>query len=269
MIKYIIPIIAIFIFCISSFIYAQDIEIDSTLTNKTELIYFESNAIFKCNIRLPVNYNHQKKYPLVIGLHGGGSSPDNFISIWDSLNITEFIYAVPQAPYPWLMDKKLGYDWGLWPAGDKDLTKRASNLIGNYIEDLAAFLKKEYNIRDVYLLGFSQGAVFTYIAGINKHDFYKGLIIFSGPGLLEPLVSPFTGESDNDWLEKDYIKSAINLRIFIAHGTKDQLAKYNLGVKSNEILTNYGYDVTFHKFDGGHKVDPESLKRVVEWINGE
>ena len=48
---------------------------------------------------------------------------------------------------------------------------------------------------------------------------------------------------------------------------KDQLAKYDLGVKSNEILTNYGYDVTFHKFDGGHKVDRESLKRVIEWIN--
>ena len=132
---------------------------------------------------------------------------------------------------------------------------------------MTIFLKKYYNINNVYLLGFSQGAIFTYIAGINEHDLYKGLIIFSGPGLLEPLVSPFTGESDNNWLEKDYIKSAKTLRIFIAHGTKDQLAKYDLGVKSNEILTNYGYDVTFHKFDGGHKVDRESLKRVIEWIN--
>ena len=67
--------------------------------------------------------------------------------------------------------------------------------------------------------------------------------------------------------QQNYIKCAKTLRIFIAHGTKDQLAKYDLGVKSNVILTNYGYDVTFHKFDGGHKVDPESLKRVVEWIN--
>ena len=147
------------VFSFTSSIYAQKSQIDSTRNNKTNPIYFESSALFKCNIKLPVNYDPQNKYILVIGLHGGGSSLERFITIWDSLNITDFIYAVPQAPYPWLVDKKLGYDWALWPTGNKILIERASNLVVKYVSDLAMSLKKQYNIGDIYLFGFSQGAV--------------------------------------------------------------------------------------------------------------
>ena len=135
-----------------------------------------------------------------------------------------------------------------------------------YIKDLAVSLKKKYNIGDVYLFGFSQGAVYTYIAGIKNYNDYKGLIIHSGPGLLEPLVSPFTGESDNNWLEEEYITSAKNLRIYIAHGKDDKRVKYELGIKSKEVLENYGYEVTFQDFEGGHSVNNKILESVTEWI---
>jgi len=249
---------------VNNFVQAQGTELKSN--GKSETLYFKSESLFKYSVKLPVNYNPQKKYQLVIGLHGGGSSIEQFISIWDSLANTDFIYAVPQAPYPWLLDKELGYDWALWPTGNSKLIKRASNLIADYISDLTIFLKKQYNISDTYLLGFSQGAIFTYIAGIKNHSIYKGLIILSGPGLLEPLVSPFTGESEYNWLEKDYINSANNLRIFIAHGKDDKMAKFELGVKSQSVLSNFGYDVTFQDFSGGHSVNSKILLNVFEWL---
>jgi len=254
------------VFSFTSSIYAQKSQIDSTLNNRTNSIYFESSALFKCNIRLPDKYNPQKKYILVIGLHGGGGSLERFITIWDSLNFTNFIYAVPQAPYPWLVNQEIGYDWALWPTGDKASIKRASNLIVKYVSDLTMLLKKQYNIGDIYLFGFSQGAVFAYIAGIKNHNLYKGLIIHSGPGLLEPLISPFTGEKDNNWLEKDYIKSAKSLRIFIAHGKDDKRVKYELGIKSKTVLLNFGYNVTFQDFIGGHSVNDKILENVIDWL---
>jgi len=266
MTKYLNLFFLVLVFSFTSSIYAQKSQIDSTSNNRTNSIYFESSALFKCNIKLPVNYNPQKMYKLVIGLHGGGGSLEQFITIGDSLNNTDFIFAVPQAPYHWLFEKDIGYDWALWPTGNKILIKRASNLIVKYINDLAMSLKKQYNIGDVYLFGFSQGAVFTYIAGVKNHTFYKGLIIHSGPGLLEPLVSPFTGESNNNWLEEDYIKSAKNLRIYIAHGKEDKRVKYELGIKSKEVLENRGYEVTFQDFEGGHSVNNKILESVIEWI---
>lgn len=262
--KSILVVLIISLFSFSN--YAQNSAIDSTLINNTNSIYFESSALFKCDIRLPVNYNPQKKYMLVLGLHGGGSSINNFISIWDSLYITDFIFAVPQAPYSWLLGEELGYDWALWPTGNKKLINRASDLIGNYIGDLTTELKNQYDISDVYLFGFSQGAVYAYIAGIKNHSFYRGLIINSGPGLLEPLVSPFTGESEDNWLEEDYIESANNLRIFIAHGKDDKMAKFELGIKSQSVLSSFGYDVTFKDFPGGHTVNNKILESVIEWL---
>jgi len=266
MTKFINPLFFFLVFSFTSSIYAQKSDIDSTINNKTKSIYFESSALFKCNIRLPVNYNPEKKHILVIGLHGGGSNIEQFISIWDSVKNTEFIYAVPQAPYPWLVNKQLVYDWALWPTGKNKLIRRASNLIVNYIGDLTVFLKEHYNISDVYLLGFSQGAIFTYIAGTRNYKIYKGLIILSGPGLLEPLVSPFTGKSEDNWLEKNYIRSAESLRIFIAHGKDDKRVKYELGIKSKNVLSNFGYDVTFRKFTGGHSVNNKILEIVNEWL---
>ena len=105
------------------------------------------------------------------------------------------------------------------------------------------------------------------IAGIQRPQLYKGIICLSGPGIFEPLKNPFAGEYAPDWLDEKYLEPANTLRVFISHGTEDQAVKYELGVKSKEILTSYGYDVTFYSFEGGHTIDPGDLKQALEWIN--
>jgi phospholipase/carboxylesterase len=242
--------------------YSQTLQNDLKF-NQTDSLYFKSESLFKCNIKLPENYDPGKTYTLVIGLHGGGSTPESFIKIWNDVKGVNFIYAAPQGPYSILFEE-LGNEWSLWSSPDLKVREQAANLIGDYIADLVKVLKGKYKIDDIYLSGFSQGAIFTYVAGLQNHQLYKGIVIFSGPGISEPL-----GEEKfaPNWLEEKYLESAKTLRIFIAHGTKDQRVEYELGLKSKEVLTGYGYDVTFHSFEGGHTIDPESLKRVLEWIN--
>ncbi|NHZ87333.1 MAG: hypothetical protein GWP19_15930 [Planctomycetia bacterium] len=232
---------------------------------KSETFYFKSESLFKCNIKLPENFNPDKTHTLVIGLHGGGGTPESFINIWDDVKGVNFIYAAPQGPYSILFDE-LGNEWSLWSSPDLKVREQAGELIHDYIADLVRVIKKKYKIDDIYLSGLSQGAVFTYVAGLKNHQLYKGIIIFSGPGIFEPLGPE---QFAPNWLEEKYLEPAKKLRVFIAHGTKDKRVKYELGVKSKEILTRYGYDVTFHSFDGGHTIDPESLKRALEWINND
>lgn len=231
--------------------------------DSVESFYFESSALFKGFVRLPENYDSEKSYPLIVGLHGGGSSLDSFIEVMTDVN---FIYVVPQAPYTWLIDGELGYDWALWPGGNAELTNRASNLMVDYIADLVNHLDKIYKVRDFYLMGFSQGSIYTYIAGIKNHHLLNGLIVLSGPGLLEPLISPFTGEQTNDWLEKKDIAAAKGLKVFIAHAKNDERVDYELALKSRDLLKDYGYDVIFRDFKGGHNVDEDVMKSVAEWI---
>lgn len=253
---------SIFVLLISSgtnFVKGQESKLSNT---KSDSLYFESKSLFKCNIKLPENYNPDNTHTLVIGLHGGGGTPESFIKVWDDVINVNFIYATPQGPYSILFDK-LGNEWSLWSSPDLKVREQAAELINDYITDLVRELKVQYKIDDIYLFGFSQGAVFSYVAGLKNHQLYKGIIIFSGPGIFEPLGAE---QFAPNWLEKKYLEPAKTLKVFIAHGTKDQAAKYELGVKSNEILASYGYNVSFHSFAGGHTIDHEMLKQALEWM---
>jgi predicted esterase len=242
------------------FIDSISLEIKEEEDELGELIYIENSALFKCRIQLPEDYNNDKSYPLVLGLHGGGSSPDKFITLWKDFREPKFIYAATQAPYPYLSGNEIVYEWALWPTKDMEIMEKAKETLDKYIAEIVSDLEKRYNIKDVYLMGHSQGAIFTYTAGINNHHLFKGLIILSGPGLFKPIYSPFMGLVYNYWKLEESIKAANDLRIFIAHSREDQVVKYELGLASKEVLTNYGYDVTFFDFEGGHIITPDVLE---------
>ena len=245
--------------------YAQKSENDSTQI-ETESIYFESKALFKYLVKLPNNYNPKKSSPLIVGLYGGNQTAKKFIKIWDEIKEPQFIYAVPQAPYAWFMNGKFGFDWSLWPTGNDELIERAAIISENYIIDLIKELTNKYNVSNVYLFGFSQGAIFAYRVGIKNHQYVDGLICLSGPGLLEKIWSPFSDTLQVNWLPEKYIKAGNDLRVFISNGDTDKFTPIELGIKSRDILKKYGYDVIFQDFNGGHEVNYEILDNVIEWI---
>ncbi|HET6443818.1 MAG TPA: hypothetical protein VFI27_04480 [candidate division Zixibacteria bacterium] len=231
------------------------------------MIYIEGSALFSCLLRLPENYAPDICYPLVVGLAGGGGNPEDLIKLWDHIPGREFIYAVPRAPYPMLVDGELGFDWALWPTGDEELIGRATELSEQYIIKVAQDLSGRHDIDDVYLLGFSQGAILTYLVGIKHHHAFKGIICLSGPGLLTPLVNPFAGPFNPSWPKEEHFQDARDLRVFITHGNNDQPIPFEMAIGSREILVNHGYDVTFRDFDGGHCHPPrEILAEIVNWI---
>lgn len=55
-------------------IYSQDSLKEKKEVKHIDSIYFESSVLFKCQIRLPNDYDPEESYTLVIGLHGYGSS---------------------------------------------------------------------------------------------------------------------------------------------------------------------------------------------------
>jgi len=247
--------------------YSQSSTSQANQKDSSKTIYFQSSALFQCKIKPPDNYNPKKIYPLIIGLHGGNGSPYQFIKIWDEIERTNFIFAVPQAPYAWLMKEKIGYEWSLWPTGDEELIETTALITEKYIADLIKDLKHKYRVSTVYLLGHSQGAIFTYRAGIKNHKLINGIICLSGPGLFEKIWSPFSDTLQTNWLPEKYLKPASHLRVFIANGEKDKFTPVKLGIKSRDILKSYGFDVTFYTFDGGHRVDKNMLKLVNKWLN--
>lgn len=251
----------ILFFCnASNLVYGQESE--STRLNSDSL-YFESPALFECNIQIPENYNPDKPYPLVISLHGGGSSYETFKNIWRHFENPQFIMATPQAPYKWLIGDKIGYDWSGWPSGDSVFMKRALKLTSSFIENLILVLKEKYNVNEVFLLGFSQGSIITQIAGINNHDLLSGIIILSGPEINHP------GKSEIVWPEEENVRFANNLKVFIVHGKSDTIIDIEIAYKSMDIYEKYGYNTSLYEFEGGHNIDEGAMMIIGKWINNQ
>jgi phospholipase/carboxylesterase len=232
-----------------------------------ETIYLNGTALHRCLTRFPDAWEAKEKTPLVIGLHGGGGNPEQFMNLWDEVKERNFIFGALEAPYAIHNEQGLSYEWAMWPSGDRDIIARATKQTQKYIINAVNEISTALETDEIYLLGFSQGTIFSYTVGITHYPLFSGMICFSGVGLLTPLVNPFGGEMDKEWLDRSLIEKAKDLPVFITHGKKDESVKYELGVQSKNILREYGYDVSFRSFDGVHSKPPlKIMKEVANWI---
>jgi len=216
-------------------------------------VFIDAPALFKCYVHLPENYDPEKKYPLVVGLHGYGSNPERFITLWKRFGNPDFIYATPQAPYPFGTGSELGYSWNTGGPEEEKIGDRSTEMAEEYITRVVMDLHKRYKVSDTYLMGFSQGCGFAYQAGIKHYELFKGLICFGG--WLDP-----------EWIGEDVINEAKGLRVFIAHGRNDRMVEFKAGTDARDYLKDHGYDVTFYEFDGAHQVPEDACRAMIEWM---
>jgi len=209
-----------------------------------QVIYVNGSALFMGRIKLPENYDPEKTYPLLIGLHGYGSSPDEFITMWERFDSPEFIYVAPQGQYPLLGDNRIGYSWSLGIPAEENRPDGGLMLAEEFITDMIGGLSQRFKIGNVYLMGFSQGARMAYLTGINHPEQFAGIFCFGG----RLPIKMFTEEAIEN--------AAGKLRVFISHGKNELGDSYNQAIVAREALKSYGYDVTFRAHDGAHEPPP-------------
>ncbi|MDP8220642.1 MAG: alpha/beta hydrolase-fold protein [Candidatus Stygibacter frigidus] len=215
-------------------------------------MWFSSEAYSKTYVRLPDDYDPEKSYPLVIGLHGYGDTATNFIHIWQKFEAKDMILICPETFYSFSQGNDAGNSWFTW-TDDEETNQQIEMKTEEYVEHVTRSLMDKYKTDGVYLLGFSQGCGLTYTTGIRYHDLYKGLICFGGWLNMYSL-------SDED------IVSAKEMKVFIAHGNEDNKVEFKEGKFAEEKLTEMGYDVKFHEFEGGHRVPEEALHEAQQWL---
>ncbi|MCF7920415.1 MAG: hypothetical protein K9N06_10945 [Candidatus Cloacimonetes bacterium] len=215
-------------------------------------LWFSSSAYSKSYIRFPENYDPQKAYPLIVGLHGYGADANSFLGLWDGFEKHDFIYICPETFYPFLLGDRLGWSWFTWTEDDV-INSGIMDQTEAYIADVTREIKKDYKISETYLLGFSQGCGLAYATGIRFHKDFEGMMCFGG-------------WLDTDRLNDKMLKKAKDLKVFIAHGTKDTMVEFESGVKAKDKLKEMHYDLYFYEFDDGHRVPPEALQKAQEWL---
>jgi phospholipase/carboxylesterase len=165
---------------------------------------------------------------LLLALHGAGSggAPGGlwaFRGAWDVPNLV--IVAPAAAGSAWSLD-----------ATDVRFVDRALR---------AAFARCLVDKTRVAIGGFSSGAGMTLALGLPNGDLFRSLLVFSGGG---SLPSNRVGKP----------------RVFVAHGALDSVIPIRLGgdyiVKA---LRSDGYEVTYRRFRGGHRVLPSIAHAAV------
>jgi phospholipase/carboxylesterase len=98
--------------------------------------------------------------------------------------------------------------------------------------------------------GFSDGASYGLSVGLANGDLFTHILAFSPGFMVPPAVM---GKP----------------RIFISHGTQDQVLEINSTSRSLvPTLQQAGYEVRYREFDGPHTVPQEVAREALEWFNG-
>ncbi|MGZ4043255.1 MAG: alpha/beta hydrolase [Bacteroidia bacterium] len=226
-------------FCIVGYISSSQ-----TVTINTDLAY-------------KVNLPSQKtcKAPVIIMLHGYGSNEGDLFELAKSLD-PWFITFSLRAPFA---ANGQGYCWyklDFLPQKqfrhDYNQAKQSREKILSFISNACKAYKADSS--QVFILGFSQGAIMSYELVLSKPEKIKGVIALSGLLLEETKKIKFDG-----------FKVA-NVKFFIAHGTMDNVIDYKKGEEAASYLQSKKNNVTFKSYDMPHTITGKELDDIKSWL---
>ncbi len=193
----------------------------------------------------------KQNYPTVVALHGRGTDAYDLIPLVESLGL-EMLVIAPRAPR--LFEVGGGYAWyDLGAEGVPDPRSFRDSL--RSLQEFLVQIRKGYPVGPTgpILLGFSQGAVMSYAAGLLDPTNIRGIVALSG-------YIPNRSNLPIKWNELK------GLPVFISHGTYDELIPIKLGRESAELLRNTGANVTFREYAMGHQVTEDVLRELTLWM---
>lgn len=198
----------------------------------------------------------------VIWCHGLGADGYDFVPLAQELNLpeshaTRFIF--PHAPLM-PVTRNQGMVMRAWfdivdVRIDAKVDEAGVNSSRQRLHDL---LKKEMALgippKHLYVGGFSQGAVMALTTGLAFPHTLGGIIALSGflphPDRFLKLANPAQAHTP----------------IFLGHGTEDDIVPYHLGEKSEVVLREAGYPVTWKPYEMGHHVCPDEIDALRDWL---
>jgi phospholipase/carboxylesterase len=191
---------------------------------------------------------------LLILHHGRGSDENDLLTLGDALDPTRRLHVVtPRAPlqlagspgYHWYRVPRVGYP-------DPESFDAARRELGELHDEL--WRRTELTPERTVLGGFSMGAAMSYVMGLGaERPAPAGIIAFSG--FLAPV---------EHW--QPDLANRKDVRVFIAHGTRDQVISVDFAHVAAERLREAGLPVEYHESQAGHHIDPREIPSAGAWL---
>lgn len=203
--------------------------------------------------------------PLVIGLHGRGSNPDDLAGLAPALD-PAWRYFFPQAP------QRL--DLGGWARSFSwyepimsDQERQQAPRVGVPVsasllaarEQFHAFLTALHEQTGVppehsALLGFSQGAAMVLDTGLRARPPYAALVAMSG----------FLPEAAD---LASFLPAVPAGSLLLIHGTADPVIPLGIALRAKQVLARGGLLPDYREFPMQHEVNDASLQAVAAFLH--
>jgi phospholipase/carboxylesterase len=200
-------------------------------------------------LRKPQNIVPGKKYPVLFVMHGIGSNEFNMLSLVEGLEDSFYIFSVrghliQGSGFAYFTIQGYGKP-------DRKVFDESIIKLSNFID----YAVKTYplDLNQLYLLGFSQGAIVSMTLAATLGNKIKGVVALSG------YIPQFVKEEYK-------IHLGDQLSVFISHGEYDQVLPYEWGKENVEYFTNLGVHVSFNSYPEGHTVSKRNVEDFKEWI---
>ncbi|MBD3277645.1 MAG: hypothetical protein GF388_05035 [Candidatus Aegiribacteria sp.] len=226
-------------------------------------LYLEFPSMQTIRVHLPEGYDQAEPCDLVLTLHGYSGDVTEFSGRWSAFEESDFIYASLQAPYAFEAEGHTVYSWTVygsspWDGQDMpdeqmdELFESSLDLSSDMVVATAEKLTEEYTVDRLFLLGFSQGGILTYWTAFRHPELLDGIAVFSG--VLEE-------ETASD----EMLESASTIPVFLGRGAQED----DRALLARDRLTEAGFDVTFHEYQGGHYFPDSSLRAFQDWMQSD
>lgn len=179
-----------------------------------------SNKNWKYSFYAPADLDMNKEQVLIIGLHGFEDNAKDYIKHWQSdADKNDFLVAALQA-YP-----------KTYPSGST-VESYPWLEISDFIKAVLANIEKKYKINEnkIFLTGYSDGAVASYIIALDSGIKFRGVIPIDGYLPLEAGII-------------DKLSRAKDVDFYVAHSVGD--AGIDAVINQEKILLQYGAKMEF------------------------
>lgn len=224
------------------------------LTAKKHIRIREKSEWCDYNIYLPKGFNRYKEYNLVIGMHGYLDTADSFGKLWKFLKNKDIIFIVPESPFSLLESTQAVIKWGPFE-NNKDVY---SDPVYQKGEDAVIGILKGarqlFKIKQTWMLGFSQGASFTYLIAFHYPELFDG-------------IAPLSGWFVQTGMTQAEFDKCKHIKVLISHGVNDPIVSHKQSHEAVDVLTKAGFKVKNISYKGAHTVNRKAVKAMVRWIN--
>lgn len=196
----------------------------------------------------------------VIWLHGLGADGGDFVPIIPELGLPRALrFVFPHAPVRAVtinngMRMRAWYD-----IAATDLNNRADIAGVRQSQDEVEALIARERARGIpagriVLAGFSQGGAIALYTGLRHAERLAGILA----------LSAYLIQADR--LAVDAAAANRDVPIFMAHGTADQVVRYEWGVTSRRALEANGHKVEWREYPMEHSLCLEEVRAIGAWL---